>query len=175
MIDAFFEAYKNRPSEKLAELFTITKKQEVVKRGKELILSYHDLATTVAGCGSIGYNHIARHFDSDVGHIWTAAKKGEMTPALLRKTHKQLTKESKRTSFHFFVSKDTEAWHLLFGDTTESNGVSRFVGGSHLHFINHLWGIDGDEILRRLPERPGGNPLHLRIEEANKPRHSNGA
>ena len=163
MIDALIEAFKDRPSEKLTELFTISKKGEAVKFCKKLVLEQLDLPSMALGCGSIGYTHIPRFFDTDPDHLWTKAKK-ERTPENLSKMFRQLKKEQRRQFFHFFaLQSDLKIWHLFFGDTTEDLGESRFIGGSHIHFVNHLWELDVDAIFDSLPERPGSS-VHVKIK-----------
>ncbi len=154
MIDAFLNAFKDAPSNKLSELFAISKKKEAVKLCKELVLDYLDVSTMIAGCGSLGYNYIPRFFDSNVDHIWEKAIKQERTADNFRKTFNQLAQESKRKCFHLFVSEESHSWHMLFWDTTEHAGDSRFIGGAHIHFVNHLWGLNLVEVVSALPDRP---------------------
>jgi len=146
----------------MLELFSATKKKEVVKLCKKMTLADSDLVSMINGCGAAGYCHIPRFFDTDSNHLWEKAKR-ERTPDNMRAMFNQLEKESKRIAFHFFARNDNlKVWHLFFYDTTEFSGRSRFSEGSHLHFVNHLWGLDVNQVFDNLPERPTSS-VHIKV------------
>lgn len=162
MIDAIIKALKGRPSEKMLELFAATKKSESEKICQKLMLNDSDLASIIMGCSSIGYSHTPRYFDTDADHLWAKVRK-DRSPQNFKQMFKQIQKEAKRTVFHFFtLNEDSKIWHMIFYDTNEYSGMSRFTAGSHLHFVNYLWGLDVDSILERLPERPRSS-AHIKV------------
>jgi hypothetical protein len=167
MIDSIFEFYKDRPPENLAKLFAITKKREAVKFCHELVLQNSDISHMIMGCGSLGYIHSPVFEDNNVDHLWKSAPEKIQTPSGLRQLHKQLTQESSRSIFHFFVRDgEPEVWHVLTWDSRDSRPDGQFVHGAHVHFINHLWVKPTiNEIIAAIPKRPHGAHIKTQPEE----------
>jgi hypothetical protein len=142
------------PAEQILQLFAAIKKKEVLKLAKEFTLTFDDLADAIGVCGKIGYEHFARFFDRNSDRLWQKIRR-DHTPISIGKMLTQIEWESRRTCFHLFALKENpEFWHLFFWDSCEESGGGRFIEGSHVHFVNYLWGIGLDEITDNLPKRP---------------------
>jgi hypothetical protein len=159
----------------LSKLFSASRKSEAVKLCHEIVLSDFDITRMIINCGLCGYQHPPIFHENDVDYIFDSLARTGITPSNLSSTYRQLEKDSATTIFHFFIlTEKPEIWHLLYWDSREDWYPGQFKFGTHVHFINHLWGdITIQDVMRRIPERPKCGAhirTHRETSEANKTR-----
>ncbi len=163
-------------SEDLKKLLTAERKADAIRIAKGLTISQLDLVGLVMNCGDLGLRY----------HFYKKEFRPQGTENLRAPTEmaggdgKTLTKEGRKfikqighafnqrqqLCVHLFEN-DTQH-HFIFFDFDDMNG-KHWVGGNHLHYSSHLWGIPKDETFKAFEtkgERPPNE--HIKYLEEKK-------
>lgn len=180
MIDPVSQLLQSSPPDNLLKLFSLTKKNEVLKCSSEITVLSEELTRMIVGAHKAGYVHIPRFgdirppqlelMDRDVevfgGGVSPLVDSGRQRRKTFRKI-KQMFLERKVMAFHFFVAPSR--WHLISfsNHDAHSAGPNHWECGTHIHFVNFLWPeCDPVQIWNSFPERPSG--VHIRFDPQNE-------
>jgi len=143
--------------EKLKTLLEIRSKSDVTKYCRTLEFSEFELFLLIHNCRQINFSHQSKfpeHIPDDLvitDNDHKNLKKGKVRS--LRKLH-SLLKFRKRSHVHLFEHE--AEWHLFYYTYSEvdTGRESHWKGGTHLHYISHLWThYAKDEILTLFDQR----------------------
>jgi hypothetical protein len=148
------ETHKKSFADLLEILVNITKKSELKKHCRSIIVTQRALSNLILGCdmGQMPpWGHQRHHRDFVPEHLeLTEADRlalvgngvGEMKPPAQKAVNKigEIFDKRRMLSGHIFFTPDLAYWHLFYFDQrdfVERN--NHFKGGSHIHLINYLW------------------------------------
>ena len=166
----------------LVQLFDFTKKSDLERYARNLVIRGDDFAMLILKCEIEGvpFKHaisckdiVPKHLDPSDDEI--AALKN--TPAgqyLARAALKAVTKmgqmfeERRYLVGHMFIGADESRWHFFCFDQrdTDQDRPNHWKEGAHVHFVNWLWPkLSAETVWSAFTDqdqRPGGT-IHLRF------------
>lgn len=165
-----FERLRNRgiPAH-LVELFKQTQKKDAVRLAKNMTITGTELSSLILNCDSIGFLHSPFHLDIIPEHLYpteaeekafkengVGAFKTQEAKKFVRKLSAML---DQRKMVHGHLFENQHEWHLLYftpddAMATQRGKVPHWVGGNHIHYTSHLWGLDREVIWSSLQNPP---------------------
>jgi hypothetical protein len=159
----------------------LPKKQDVKRLCRTAVIRQSDFADLVMACktGRMHWNHRAYHRNFTPPHLHPskddlAALAGNGVGRFLPPAQKAANKifaifeERRMLSGHMFYSDDLSDWSFFYFDQRDlAEHGNHWRGGSHIHFINHLWPGRAAEAIWK--EFCHGNPdmrgaMHVRFD-----------
>ena len=168
----------------LLTIFTFTKKADLEKHCRELVIYSTDFASAILACrgGTLPLLHRIHPSDTVPEHLtpqehWgrtiASNRGGRLTPAAQKVVNKigSLFVQRRYLVGHMFYTPDLREWHFVYFDQrdVEARNRNHWKRGVHVHFVNWLWpNLDpqvvwSDFVQKRKP--PGG-ALHVRYDDS---------
>ena len=135
----------------LLAIFTIDTLRDLKKHCRAATISESELANFIMWCQSAGapFLHSAhhRHFvpehlnlsDSDLAAL-AANGVGKLKPAAQKAANKVTATFDERRLLSGHLFWNAETWHFFYFDNHDRDEYkNHWVGGPHIHLINHLW------------------------------------
>lgn len=141
-------------TEAFLKLFTFTKKSELEKYCREVVIYSDDFVNFILACElermplvhQIHYgDHVPEHLNLTDQNMAALAANGVglLTPDAQKAVTKlsQMFKERKYLVGHIFYSPDLTEWHFFQFDQRdlEDERPNHWKEGAHIHFLNWLW------------------------------------
>jgi hypothetical protein len=178
LTDDLAAIFDRDPPENLIRLFSITKKSELEKYARDLVVTRDELFRMIVAAGKAGYHHQPAFQEIQPDDIQptkeeidsfrkgpSSDERAELRIKMMRKM-RQMFKVRKIVAFHLFVSPTR--WHLISftqHDATETK-ENHWKAGPHIHFVNDLWpNLTIVAACKGFPERPNG--LHIRFDNGD--------
>lgn len=150
------------------KLLRINKKKTAVTYAKSLTLSHKQLSLSITNIDQLGYTHQQFHkqyipaelipSDSEL----KAMNSQGIGPVLSPEASKFMTKTRqsflKRKNVHGHLFIKEQEWHIIYFTFDDINAGAKgekphWVGGNHIHYVSHLWGVDRDATWSNLQQR----------------------
>lgn len=169
---------ENLRTNNLFKMFSLTKKNEVMKYAAGITITGRELKNIILGCKHLGYLYFQQqaviapeHLSPKDEEISSLSNKFEHPHKLKLQQKfvskiKQSFKDRKLLIFHLFTAS-TKEWHLIYFNEKDSDVLTNnhWGKGPHIHFVNYLWGnIDLENLWNNFPKFPS-NGLHIKYED----------
>jgi hypothetical protein len=155
---------------------SISKKRELRKFVKQIVIRSRDFTTLIWNAAAIGYHHDIkpREFrpdDPNLDRPWVfdRSEDGKPTPETIRTIRRinQIFHQRRLLTAHIFINR--QRWHIFYFDQRDmdASGENRFKHGSHIHFVNDLWPNYAPQdvwSLLELPKTTVKGNLHIRYD-----------
>jgi hypothetical protein len=166
--------------EGLARLLAATRKKEVEKVAKGLMVTGRQMAMLVLNHAQLGYTHrqkFPRHTPPHLAFTDTErdavarSRPGPLEGPAKTFVNKLFSTFEERRHIYVHMFEKAPEWHCFWfadQDATASatRGTNHWDGGPHLHYVSHLWpGRDREEVWRVFDQRQTNIPgsLHIRF------------
>lgn len=168
---AIFDRMKNHGiKDELKALFSATRKKEAVRIAGTLTMTQRDLVGLILNCADLGLRH----------HLFTKEFRPPGTEGLqppvdmIAEGGKELTEAGKRffkqmghvftqrQQIHVHLFENEAQHHFIFFDFADTKD-EHWVGGNHVHYSSHLWGIPKEDTFKDFETR-GERPTNVHIK-----------
>jgi len=156
----------------LVKLFEIDSKKDVKRFAEnDLVIKDSDFVKLILNAETFGFHHQRMHKEFIPEDLKTfdpreIAKVDPQTKQFTKEGKKAVTKitqifkQRKQLSVHWF--QFGFEWHCFFFDGGDLLG-NHWVGGDHIHYVSHLWGLSSEEVWNGFQER-GYSPSKAHIK-----------
>ena len=150
--------------QKLEYLLEARRKKEAVKLAKALTMRSDEFAHLIFNADQIGFRHEIRdrhHVPPDLrGRVKTPEDALEVFRKRRVVTSHLFTRAAEWHCFHFDYSEVVDESDL------GPQKAPHWVGGPHIHYLSHLWGMDLTTLRSALDERSFGShgSVHIRFQ-----------
>lgn len=173
--------YHNKVNEigipkKLENLFHITKKSQVEKYSRQLVLSEYDLFLLIHNCNQIRFTHRSKFKQYIPDHLKVLdtdrAEMKDGNPKVVLKKIRSGLVERRQLHVHLFESGSN--WHCFYFSHQDIDpaDTNHWNYGCHLHYISHLWpNLNKRHIWGKFNQRftEISGSLHIRFEPFDFP------
>lgn len=158
---------------KLVELLAARSKKIAVRIAeRELALSMKEFSDFILWADACGFSHARKHkeFVPDIAKQFDPKKFGDHDPEtrILTKDGKkqfnvikEVFKTRKQFSAHWF--EEGSEWHCFYFDQHDLT-EGHWMGGNHIHYVSHLWGLSADQVWANFDSRKNPtNHAHIKF------------